>query len=508
MSRISCDECRERLGEVLHAEVLLEESPSAVSSSVAADVAELREHVASCAQCRSDLQLLRAARRELSDFHAVVAPYNLTSRIRAELEREPNVRAFTQTQSAKGRVVNSEMAVLPRQTVPAEKMEMAPRSVKAMAHRPAPRDVHDMWDRFAAFFNRPSNVAWASGAALAVFCMILVARPDRQSTFMDQQRSSSATREVEIKRVPAAPPAQKPQVVKVPAASGAAKDAAASPAPLPTAIAPFSGAAPGDFTFPQENPSFQMPGAESGGAPMSGNTPAPARSAASPSPAAKLPPATTTRAMPSPLTVPANSNAMSQNGARRDKISADGSGGSGRNASFAGPEGPAGATASAAGMAAPPSPAADAHVFSVQKSARREDLDEGSSMARASASASPASAPAVAAARMNDRTRAATRVPALEAVPPASKFVSTRIRAPRDISWGQVSVTLNGGARFSDGGRTRVFWRGSAGAGDSIDVSFSVTAPRGEYSANLRLQQVKGGDAQTVASDSVSINLR
>jgi hypothetical protein len=89
-----------------------------------------------------------------------------------------------------------------------------------------------------------------------------------------------------------------------------------------------------------------------------------------------------------------------------------------------------------------------------------------------------------------------------------TRSVSARITPPRNVSWGQVSVVLSGGASFAGGGRSQVLWRGNAAAGEPIELSFSVSAPRGHYSARLMLQELKGGDAQTVASDSVPISLR
>jgi hypothetical protein len=91
---------------------------------------------------------------------------------------------------------------------------------------------------------------------------------------------------------------------------------------------------------------------------------------------------------------------------------------------------------------------------------------------------------------------------------PVTRFINARIVPSRSVNWGQVSVVLSGGAAFDGGDRARVVWRGSASAGEPIEVSFPVSGPRGQYSARLVLQEVKHGDAQTVTSTSVPVNLR
>lgn len=91
---------------------------------------------------------------------------------------------------------------------------------------------------------------------------------------------------------------------------------------------------------------------------------------------------------------------------------------------------------------------------------------------------------------------------------PVSRQVTARISAPRDVNWGQVSVVLPDGVRFSDGSRARVVWRGAIGAGEKIEVPISVETESGSHAIRVSLQEIVKGDAQTIARDSVSVNGR
>jgi hypothetical protein len=106
------------------------------------------------------------------------------------------------------------------------------------------------------------------------------------------------------------------------------------------------------------------------------------------------------------------------------------------------------------------------------------------------------------------RAPAASSQMRVEPATPVTRFINARIVPSRDVNWGQVSVVLSGGATFDGGDRARVVWRGAASAGEPIEVSFPVSGARGQYSARLVLQEVKRGDAQTVNSTSVPVNLR
>jgi hypothetical protein len=524
----------------------------------------------------------------------VVPPSDLHSRIRAELEREPHVRAFTEKQHGNGHAYDNKngdnksednkITVIPagsplitasakttsptpiaRKAAPAPSrstLRKAP-TVRAMAHRANPRDVRDVWDGFAAFFNRPTNVAWASSFALAAFCLVLLARPDRRAVVIQRSPSSlpsaasvrenvSSKSNIRTDKIEA-----KADVAKSTAAqtkTSDAKDKALdAPQPLATALPPLNGEHP-NFTLPENGYSAplpveaaqedeqlpQVPPARPQVAASAVRKPPPA--VAQSTPAATLAPyhsaPSTTIAAATIARQPQKTLAGSTFIARAPEADADAR----RPAGFAASNGAAGlqGPAGAAGFSAP-SPAVmaaqpAASGMAMQKSAAR------SSVARSEATTVWADAASVRdSAVRNAPVREASpvftappatyRIPRVQPAPPkpqsaprvvrrarvstppnlsrtSTRFVTAHIRAPRTVGWGQVSVVLTGGARFSDGGHSRVIWRGSAGAGEPIEVSFSVTAPRGDYSAQLSLQQIKSGDAQTLASDSVSINLR
>lgn len=476
MTKISCTECRERLGEVLADEVapVHASSPnSAAPNGSLADAALLRAHLADCKECARDLKVLRSAHEALKSFEPVTPPEDLRSRIRAQVEREPSPQAV---EVGVGGTFSDSNHVAPTQG----RMDVVPPVMRLpRVARQQSRDVRDSWDKFKRFFRRPTNVAWASGLALATFCLVLVVRPGSETSRIvpsPQPASSVAERNEETIVSQKANPANKGANNKV----NTAKPAATPPAPLSPAL---PGIAPIPTLPPQEN-IFPMPDDPSTGAPLTStpsqpperNNDSAGNGAREQAPAALPPPAAST---------PARAPAAASNAAAPS--SAEPSAAQTRRA-----EAPAGnrsaggfaaATESSNSIAGPPGPAG------------------------LPAPAAKPSAPAAKRARSMESPSDALLDEAKENTP-VSRYVSARITPSRDINWGQISVVLSGDASFESGNRAKVIWRGSASAGEPIEVGFSVSGRPGRHSARLILQEVKKGDAQTVTSKSVPVNLR
>ena len=65
---IDCRDCRERLNDLLEDDF---------ASNEASTRADLRAHVENCADCRAELEFLRAIRADLRSFGVVEAPADL-----------------------------------------------------------------------------------------------------------------------------------------------------------------------------------------------------------------------------------------------------------------------------------------------------------------------------------------------------------------------------------------------------------------------------------------------
>lgn len=87
---------------------------------------------------------------------------------------------------------------------------------------------------------------------------------------------------------------------------------------------------------------------------------------------------------------------------------------------------------------------------------------------------------------------------------PATRKISTRLTPPRTVSWAQISVVLSDGARFADGQTSHVIWRGAAQANEPIELDFVVVSAEAG-NAKITLQEVKNGQAQTIAYKNVAV---
>jgi hypothetical protein len=503
MTKISCEECHARLGEVLAEDV-------SVPISTSSETADVRAHLATCPNCTRDFKIVHGAREAMTSFAPVSPPDNFRARVRAHLEHE----LHPEPQSAPD--MEAHTVVIPAGSN--EPMPVfSPPNVAAMPHVPNRRDLRDSWDRYLMFFRRPANVAWASGLALAVFSLVLFVRPERRAA-LEEPDAALSSRPAESQTVQSqtagegAALSTNTDAAKAKAGAGKpavpAKTAKTVPAPrVPGAPAPVLPPVPGatvPFYFPYGNPPMlPLPAEEAlkpAGVSPPHYQPLPRIPAASPK-------------MPAPGAAPMTSQ---QNGAPRPSL----------------PTAPPQRQRYAAG------PDADERKARLDDQNSRREMSSAagpggpsmSSPAAASDSASaprvfsaPVEKPAPLAAKSTARTmresggtmessasadRIAKRDKDEDRSTPTSRFFDARITPPRDVSWGQVSVVLTGGASFSDGGRSRVLWRGTATAGEAIEFGFSVSAPRGSYSARLELQEVRNGDVQVVASKQLPLSLR
>lgn len=170
---ISCQQCRERLGELLDAfpeptptlgrvsSPLPDATASPQSAPIEAassepSLPELALHIESCAQCKSDLAILSAARETLRALPMQTAPPDLRARVRTQLQSEMANSTFTATSTG-------------AQPLPASEN-----------HTTSNRRNQSILEKWQAacrgFFRRPASVAWAGGLALAAFTIFLMQR--------------------------------------------------------------------------------------------------------------------------------------------------------------------------------------------------------------------------------------------------------------------------------------------------------------------------------------------
>ncbi|HVF11338.1 MAG TPA: hypothetical protein VNA16_11065 [Abditibacteriaceae bacterium] len=156
---ISCEDCREQLS------ALLEENTTSP---------EIDAHLAACADCARELSMLRQVRAELRALPVMAAPLDLRARIQGEL-KHPLGAAVTHAGVVRaGATRNGGM----------------PQAVPPVSAR------HGFLAGLRSFFSRPANVAWASGLALAAFCLLLVARPNPTPVVLAPPSGSMAQDEV------------------------------------------------------------------------------------------------------------------------------------------------------------------------------------------------------------------------------------------------------------------------------------------------------------------------
>lgn len=163
---ISCEQCREWLSDLLDAEDEATSQPDSQSllsaaqrngASAAPERVLLMAHLATCADCSCDLNMLRNLRSALRALPHLDAPSDLRARVRAQITETP--------------------ASAPLLVPPAIGAETLNQSALTNGHyRPMPQPTAtppSFITSLARFFSRPANVAWASGAALAAFCLVL-----------------------------------------------------------------------------------------------------------------------------------------------------------------------------------------------------------------------------------------------------------------------------------------------------------------------------------------------
>ena len=180
---VSCELCREHLGEVLEAEIrqaasplhtvptTLSTQPEIVSANGAtnnlstvkddaelsdADFAAISKHIADCAQCAGELRQMRSAHRTLRSLPLHSAPANLRERVRVQLDA-----------ATKAETTTSALAVAP-------------------VHSSAQGE--NLWQRtqrgWGNVWNRPRRTAWMGGSlAIGALGIFLLARlPEWSST--------------------------------------------------------------------------------------------------------------------------------------------------------------------------------------------------------------------------------------------------------------------------------------------------------------------------------------
>jgi|GEM_PF-5654615 len=171
MKQLSCAQCRARWDELI--------SKSTFEADTL-EMAEVAAHLESCAECRNAFELLSAARQEMQQLPAQKAPASLRASIRSQITEQP---------------------------------------------------THSSWlNSLAMFFRSPQRVAWAGSAALAIFLVAFLMRPEHQNavlqdtskvlsnrdqvTLQNQQHDDEAknddAKDHEVKTTPQATP-QKPQ---------------------------------------------------------------------------------------------------------------------------------------------------------------------------------------------------------------------------------------------------------------------------------------------------------
>jgi hypothetical protein len=444
---IACNECRQRLSDALDETA----NPAAHNA--------LTEHLAACPSCRAELDLLRAARDELRAFPTLAAPGTLRAGIRAELEDTAPSAAPAFQPAADSKII----------TAPAHIMSKPDSAPRRDWREPEPTRWQSWNEKFRTFLRNPTNITWASCCILLLFYFISLSR---------QPKPSGQFRNVE--RAPIGEPYQKrfhddngempiyqspyrnnPYFKPLPKQAEPGKPPQWAPPNLPGNALP----APG------ETPAAQTPGAKPSSSGSARDTasadkePAPEKPAARPAPPASKP--------------GNNSNSGSDSSARM-------------RASRPAPARNDDDGGSSASLPAP-APAVEKPRSNYMARSTPEDA-RGPSGPPAAMSAKRDSAEFDETIRKDENRKSAA----------ATREVTTRLTPPRTIGWAQISVVLSGGARFPDGQKSRVIWRGAAQANEPIELNFSVQSGAGG-DAKITLQEVKNGQAQTVAYKNVAV---
>ena len=495
---ISCSECRSQLGELLNGEITGDTSATE----------KARAHLAGCASCLRDLALMRAGRDEMRSFPDIAGAPDLRQSIRAQIAQAASTPVAAKTAAP---IVAA---------VAATKTDIAAPS-KALFRNPNyqdhPRRFRTNKNRFVHSLQRPSNIAWASGLALSVFCLVLATRPGHQLLVSQSPQSSPQSQEyygeeyrdsdknATTRSIPSKNNRSRAATKTTPKTTAPQP---ALPARPPAPIFPPNSGASGIFADGAANDTVN------GAVPMPGDLPAVA------------PPRQSKKFVAPGEKTDSNAAATSRNTIPGNAVYVENS--VDPNASVA--------KSSAASSALSPVPAtseterlkpenngprdvpsAPAMRSQVRESAgtfamRAPSTSAGDSASGAAgimsdnAGSSSKSADSDGYSAQENRPTAKSVKPRLST--PVSRQVVARISAPRDVNWGQVSVVLPEGVRFSDGSRARVVWRGAVSAGEKIEVPISVEAASGSHAIRVSLQEVVKGDAQTVARDFVSVSGR
>lgn len=439
---IDCNECRQRLGDAL--------DETANTSAQKA----LTQHLADCDACRAELRLMQAARAELRDFPVLTAPDDLRSRVRAQLEAKPIAATPAVAALAETRIITAPADIKSTPDLSPHKRPSHKKPLHQSRRKPEPTTQKSWRDYLRAFLNHSTTITWASCCVLIlVYVVSLSQKPQTSSPYaiaerapvdesLQQQNKSKGAEKKAVQSPPAATgPSTNAPVAKVSPRSTAPGN------PLPTSPAP-----PSDVPIaPNPIPSSEIPTTK----PIPSNPQCPPATQNKKS--ETLPPAAAPQQKKPDRLFANNGNTNSQTRARKEDAK------------------PA------------PSPAP-----SPPKQRR-------SYMAPSTPSSPPQAARAPAAITSADH--AAEDSEASELI---SRDVTTRIVPPRNLGWSQVSVVLSGGAHFDDGQKSRVIWSGSAQAGEAIELNFSVQSAGGG-TAKITLQEVKKGQAQTVAYKTVGV---
>jgi hypothetical protein len=497
MTKISCTKCCGRLGEVLAAEVASphDNSQVAVSPDLAllranlSDLTLLKAHLEECAECAGTLSLLRATRSVMQGFKAPPVPNDLRERIRAAIEEAPTPQTTPAHETNDSSL--KESTPVTTDTTASSPVSIASPRVPIRHENSENSEMSEFWENCVRFFRRPSNVAWTSGLALAAFCVLLVARPERRNDILSpslkatQIQTPQATKTTEQA---AKPPRNAPTPQSHP--TPPAKPNGPPSAPLP-GLTVFPGSAPLPLWG---NDPFASP--PSSTAPESKELPL-----VSSAPTSRTPQDKKTHGMAS-VSVPHASVAPNDAASVLSASSRTASGAIGnteRETSSPRLTEPIGASRTL------PTPIARI----TSKPERSSELAASPmSAARATSGNFSMQAQKTADADNSDAQKARAPLMAQRDIAPIKRFITGKIKAPQDIGWGQVSVSLPGDLRFEDGAKVRIVWRGAVSIGETIDVGFTVVAPRGEYTVRLSLQTVQQGDAQTVMVSSLPLELR
>ncbi len=410
----------------------------------------LAEHLAGCDSCRAELKLMQAARAELRALPILAAPADLRSRVRAQVEAAPVAAEQPIFPTAQSKIITAPANI---KSTPGTE----PRKIRRKSSSPTPISWRD---RFRALLNHSTTITWASCCVLlAVYFVSLSQKPqpsgpyevaerapignENEKPLRDSEATEKAIQPSPSASAPAAKILPKPAVPGNPAPP--VLPAPPSDAPLVTKPNPpaetSSGAKPIPFN-PQRPPTTQNQ--------KSGTLPLPAPPAPKPD---------RNSGSVSSTNGEANSNSTAKARARND-----------------------GADKTESSLSAP-----------APSSKKQKNND----MARSIPSSAREAAPAAIA--------SADQAPeSSDAAATVARDITTRIKPPRSLGWSQVSVVLSGGASFDDGQKSRVIWSGSAQAGEPIELSFSVQSTGGG-TAKISLQEVKSGQAQTVAYKTVGV---